>query len=157
VIQTRIGLILVRTALAVLGGVRDLKARERILAGVVAAPVTVYVLLIVVAQLRRGFDPMGAIFGAFAGTIAVLAWWYALRGHIPVSRQRIRFAVFGGCILGGIGFLAGFFGPLILSPEANQGPLLGILITGPLGFFVGAVLGWFYASIRIRTPGGKQG
>ena len=40
--------------------------------------------------------------------------------------------VTGAGILGGIGFAAGFFGPIILNPEANQGPLLGIFITGPL-------------------------
>jgi len=43
-------------------------------------------------------------------------------------------------VLGGIGFVAGFFGPILLTPEANQGPLLGIFITGPLGFVLG--LGW---------------
>jgi hypothetical protein len=43
-------------------------------------------------------------------------------------------------ILGGIGFIAGFFGPIYFTPEANQGPLLGIFITGPLGFVLG--LGW---------------
>jgi hypothetical protein len=40
-----------------------------------------------------------------------------------------------------IGFVGGFFGPLILTPEANQGPLLGIFITGPLGFLTGAAIG----------------
>ena len=39
-----------------------------------------------------------------------------------------------GAILGIIGFLGGFIGPVIFTPEANQGPLLGIFITGPLGF-----------------------
>ena len=47
----------------------------------------------------------------------------------------------GGLALGGIGFCAGFFGPMILAPQANQGPMLGIFITGPLGFLVGAVGG----------------
>ena len=40
-----------------------------------------------------------------------------------------------------IGFVGGFFGPMILAPEANQGPLLGIFITGPLGFLTGAAIG----------------
>ena len=43
-------------------------------------------------------------------------------------------------VVGGIGFIAGFFGPILLTPEANQGLLLGIFITGPLGFVFG--LGW---------------
>jgi hypothetical protein len=43
-------------------------------------------------------------------------------------------------ILGAIAFAVGFFGPLVWAPDANQGPLLGIFITGPLGFVFG--LGW---------------
>ena len=43
--------------------------------------------------------------------------------------------------IGGIGFALGFFGPMILAPGANQGPLLGIFITGPLGFVIGLVWG----------------
>ncbi|WP_157866014.1 hypothetical protein [Mesorhizobium japonicum] len=46
-----------------------------------------------------------------------------------------------GAILGAIGFLGGFVGPIIITPEANQGPLLGIFITGPLGFLIGLVVG----------------
>jgi hypothetical protein len=44
-------------------------------------------------------------------------------------------------ILGIIGFVGGFVGPLIFTPDANQGPLLGIFITGPLGFVVGLIVG----------------
>ncbi len=46
---------------------------------------------------------------------------------------------------GAIGFCAGFFGPMLLAPDANQGPLLGIFITGPLGFVAGAALRLVYA------------
>lgn len=50
-------------------------------------------------------------------------------------------AGFGACLLGAVGFAAGFFGPIALNPEANQGPLLGIFITGPGGAALGAILG----------------
>jgi len=43
--------------------------------------------------------------------------------------------------LGVTGFSCGYFGPLALSPDANQGPLLGIFITGPGGAVLGLVLG----------------
>lgn len=49
-------------------------------------------------------------------------------------------------ILGGFGFLSGFIGPMIFSPDANQGPLLGILITGPLGVMAGVFL-WFLSRL----------
>jgi hypothetical protein len=51
----------------------------------------------------------------------------------------------GAAVFGSIGFVAGFFGPMMLAPEANQGPMLGIFITGPLGALLGAVAGFFYA------------
>lgn len=55
--------------------------------------------------------------------------------------------VIGAALLGGVGFIGGFFGPMILALDANQGPLLGIFITGPLGFILGgiggAVVGWW--------------
>ena len=56
-------------------------------------------------------------------------------------RGVLRRAVGPALLLGGIGFAAGFFGPLLFAPDANQGPLLGIFITGPGGFLVGLIYG----------------
>ena len=53
----------------------------------------------------------------------------------------IRSALRGGCLLGAIGFAVGYVGPIVFMPESNQGPLLGIFITGPGGFLLGLVLG----------------
>lgn len=47
----------------------------------------------------------------------------------------------GAVVTGAIAFAAGFFGPMIFRPDANQGPMLGLFITGPLGFCLGAVGG----------------
>jgi MFS family permease len=47
----------------------------------------------------------------------------------------------GALFVGAAGFCAGFFGPIALNPDANQGPLLGIFITGPGGAILGAVVG----------------
>lgn len=54
----------------------------------------------------------------------------------------------GAVILGGLGFVAGFFGPMIFAPEANQGPMLGLFITGPAGVVIGAIAGALYARRR---------
>ena len=43
-------------------------------------------------------------------------------------------------ILGAIGFVGGYVGPMVVTPEANQGPLLGIFITGPGGALLGALI-----------------
>jgi hypothetical protein len=57
----------------------------------------------------------------------------------------------GAFIVGGIAFAAGFFGPMIFAPDANQGPLLGLLITGPLGFLLGGVAGFVWGLAQRRT------
>lgn len=43
--------------------------------------------------------------------------------------------------LGVTGGAAGFFGPLLLNPDAVQAPLLGLAITGPGGALAGSLLG----------------
>jgi len=53
-------------------------------------------------------------------------------------------------VLGAIGFVCGYFGPIVFSPDANQGPLLGIFITGPGGLIVGFVLGLFVSFLPIN-------
>jgi hypothetical protein len=47
-----------------------------------------------------------------------------------------------------VGFAAGFFGPIFLSPDSAQGPLLGIFITGP----VGAILGLAASLVYVLKP-----
>jgi hypothetical protein len=42
--------------------------------------------------------------------------------------------------VGFAGFMAGFVGPLILNTGANQGPLVGIFISGPASFALGLIL-----------------
>lgn len=56
--------------------------------------------------------------------------------------------ILGGFLLGGISFILGFFGPMIFTPDANQGPLLGLFITGPLGFLAGLIGGGIYWKIK---------
>ena len=60
----------------------------------------------------------------------------------------VKSAFKGGCLLGGIGFIGGYVGPIVFMPESNQGPLLGIFITGPLGFVAGLVFGAIRGSAR---------
>ena len=53
-------------------------------------------------------------------------------------------------ILGVIGVAFGFFGPIAFSPDANQGPMLGIFVTGPAGLIVGFVLGMAVSFLPIN-------
>lgn len=63
----------------------------------------------------------------------------------PIARN----AALGALILGLVGFFSGFLGPIALSPEANQGPLLGIFITGPGGALLGVLLGAVTGALRV--------
>jgi len=54
---------------------------------------------------------------------------------------------FWALTLGAVGGVAGFYGPIALNPDANQGPLLGLFITGPGGALAGAVLGYVFRVI----------
>jgi hypothetical protein len=84
----------------------------------------------------------------------VLAAWAARRlwlrlGDAPPAGVFACMAL-GAAILGGAGFAIGFFGPMVWAPDANQGPLLGIFITGPAGFVLGALAG-LVVSLRRRN------
>jgi hypothetical protein len=93
------------------------------------------------------FLPIGrqewiADYGSLPG--AILTGWYVWTesANGPTS---LRSAIFvGAFMVGGVSFAAGFFGPMIFAPGANQGPLLGLFITGPLGFVLGGIAGAAY-------------
>lgn len=65
-------------------------------------------------------------------------------------RPRFRRTMAPALLAGGIGFAAGFLGPIVFSPDANQGPLLGIFITAPVGFLVGLAWDIFRAATQPR-------
>ena len=54
-------------------------------------------------------------------------------------------------VLGVTGFVCGFFGPMVLNPWANQGPLAGLLITGPGGAVLGVLLGTLVVALKVPT------
>jgi hypothetical protein len=94
-------------------------------------------------MFRGEFDVLVAIFAVCTTLFVAMCAWFALRGDQVDVRARLKHMLIGGAILGSIGFALGFFGPIVWTPQSNQGPLLGIFITGPLGFVVGAGIGWF--------------
>jgi hypothetical protein len=52
---------------------------------------------------------------------------------------------------GSVGFSGGFFGPMLFAGGGNQGPLLGIFITGPLGVLFGGIAGAAKGLLRKKT------
>lgn len=76
---------------------------------------------------------------------------------VPLVRRELRAACGAGARwglgLGTLALLVGVIGPIVWTPEANQGPLLGIFIVGPLGFCVGAVVGFIR---ELRRPRARE-
>ena len=92
-------------------------------------------------------DPVGQIVGAIGGG----ALGYCLSDNSPTARWGLA----GALVVGLVSFLGGFIGPMIFTPGANQGPLLGIFFTGPLGFIVGAIVGMVIGFAKNRGVTGK--
>ena len=77
----------------------------------------------------------------FYGVPIFSVWAISRYGPVKSRWWRHENPLGFGLFVGAITFLAGFVGPMILAPEANQGPLLGILFTGPIGTVVGILWG----------------
>lgn len=68
------------------------------------------------------------------------------------DRFRRLFSPLGqALVLGGTGFIAGYFFPLWRIPDSNLGPLLGIIVTGPVGLACGFLLGVAGRLLNLRT------
>lgn len=104
--------------------------------------------MVLQTQIKEGFDTLGNIFIIGSMTAAIMCWWVALFYQREQSRKKMSLAFRGGVIVGGISFLAGALGPIILTPQANQGPLVGIFITGPIGFVAGIIAGYIYSIFK---------
>ena len=77
---------------------------------------------------------------------ALLVGWYAWK---LVAGEKVGVGVSvicGALMLGGLGFIIGFLGPMIVAKDTSQGPLVGVLMTAPLGVILGAIGGYIYAS-----------
>ena len=93
----------------------------------------------------------GHLLLAMIGSLAAAIWSarYTWRRTENFDNNGVLALTFSGAlVVGTIGFLGGFFGPMIFAPGANQGPLLGLFITGPLGFLLGGAGGLVYGLIR---------
>ena len=125
----------------------------RRLAAAVAGSATAFFAVWLSLQNLRHANPWGGWFfwvpiTLLLSTIGGLCWWFALQGHQAESRARIWKSWRAGRLVGGIGLAGGYVGPLLIWPGSNLGPLLGILITGPLGFVVGALGALVFPRLR---------
>jgi len=108
-----------------------------------------------VILLPARLSPWVSIAAAFIVALAVARYVWK---HTASSQSGfVRSVVLGALLTGAITFSAGFFGPILFAPSANQGPLLGIFITGPLGLILGAVGGAIYWWLRRDRSSGTGG
>jgi hypothetical protein len=63
-------------------------------------------------------------------------------------KNRVKYGCVGAILLGIFGFISGFIMPIIFMPTSNQGPLIGIFITGPGGVLLGWIIGFLYGFIK---------
>ena len=103
-----------------------------------------WMLMLVIMPLGNQMWIGSLVALAAAVYVARKVWNGTAEGSTSVAVM----AGLGAAILGGLGFVAGFFGPMIFAPDANQGPMLGLLITGPAGVVIGAIAGALYAMRR---------
>jgi len=101
-----------------------------------------------------------AVGGALLGAVAATAFFWrrgrtwregARRAPDATTRSLGAYAGTGALAVGGLGFVLGFFGPIVFTPASNQGPLLGLFVTGPGGALLGAIGGWVYGVARRRA------
>ena len=83
---------------------------------------------------------------ALSAGIAFFVW----KQTSSFSKGIFRYIVLGGVIIGIIGFTVGFIGPMIFTPSSNLGPLLGFVVTGPLGLIIGAIAGGIYGKLKLK-------
>jgi hypothetical protein len=86
---------------------------------------------------------------AFCLSISIGLFMYRKMGRN--DNRVLTYALKGAVLLGAIGFSIGFFGPIIFTPSSNQGPLLGIFITGPIGFLLGLIAGALYGKFKVSV------
>ncbi len=63
--------------------------------------------------------------------------------------MKISTPIIWSLALGAVGLGAGFWGPILLNPSANQGPFLGLFFTGPISVVIGAALGLIVAALKV--------
>lgn len=114
-----------------------------------AVPATFYFVFWIPSSLLGLHDVpyAGPLLSALcAGTVGWMVWTATGSERVGLARS----VLLGAVVVGSVGFVGGFFGPMLLAPGANQGPLLGLFVTGPIGAVVGAVGGLAYG-LQVRS------
>ena len=125
---------------------------KRVFAGICGIIFSVFSLITLRTALLSGDFNIFVVSLILSSAIAgIFCWWIVLRYHHHISRERIRFSIRSGYIMGGIGLGGEFLWCALLDSPGNLCPILGIFITGPLGFVLGIIVGYIYVLFRSPT------
>jgi hypothetical protein len=100
--------------------------------------------LVVNSGVKVAHDPLATMIQTLLLTAALFLLWFAVLGNRPSERNKLARTLMIGVVTGAVAFALGFFGPLVFFSSSNQGPLLGIFITGPAGFVLGSIAGFVW-------------
>lgn len=106
--------------------------------------IAINVLIDVLPRRTLGRGELASNSLVFAVLIGLLLWHVTRSFSEGLILAMGRGAAIAGCV----GFVGGFFGPMLLAPSANQGPMLGIFIAGPLGLLLGGIGGAIWWRMR---------
>ena len=123
-----------------------LQATSRIISGLAGLPAIVLTVFFSRGIVNQGVNLLTLAWAACPGMAAGLLIWFALRGDSEHEVKMIQSGWKWGVIVGVVGFILGFIivpvvASFITGRDQPQGPLLGIFVTGPLGFPIGVVIG----------------
>jgi hypothetical protein len=79
-------------------------------------------------------------------SFAVLVSWFSWRWFSGKNIGITAAVMSGALILGGFGFVFGFFGSMLITRDTQQAATIGIFIASPLGMLLGAVAGYILIS-----------
>jgi hypothetical protein len=119
----------------------DMRTISRIIAGVLGVLVGglgIYILSWEI--IHRYLD--STAWPAALVTVALLAVWFALRGHQEL--ERIVHSLLCGGITAIVGLGVGVIGAIYFYPENNLAPLMSVILTAPAGFVLGCIGGFIW-------------
>lgn len=120
----------------------------RLLAAALGVLLLLRAATLIVGAAPGRIDLLTVCAAAFCTVASAYLWWFALRGNRHESRRWMWAGIRPGLMVGAIGLVLGTIGPMILAPDANQGPLLGCLVAFPVGVLLGTVIGLILYSRR---------
>lgn len=131
-----------------------LKVLARVLFVLLTIIATYYfVYWLPLSLIREFLPPIPWLNNIISLCIALFAGWFIWKKTANQVRGLVTVISISAMSVGSLGFIFGFFDPIIFVPESNQGPLLGLFITGPLGVLLGVFIGWIYWLIRMGSKG----